>query len=54
MLSLPGLKKLKMKKILFSGILFALVLSLAGCAGNRKLGCPATAKNTIHIRNTTT
>ncbi len=40
-----------MKKLFFSTALLALVLSLASCGANRKLGCPATAKTTHQPKN---
>jgi predicted small lipoprotein YifL len=40
-----------MKRIFFSAILVAVVISLASCGANRKLGCPATAKSATQAKS---
>jgi hypothetical protein len=40
-----------MKKIFFSALLVAFVISMTSCASHRKLGCPSTAKTTIKVKN---
>lgn len=41
----------KMKKVFFSAVVVALVVSLASCGANRKLGCPAAAKNENRVKS---
>lgn len=40
-----------MRKIFVPVILVAVIISLASCGANRKLGCPSTAKSAGHSKN---